>query len=85
MLRNLGIFFLGISLLVTLNVVFSLIGTVMAQESEILSKTTNNKQDKQDDDKLVVVAKINLKNTKKMDYLKWSVLLMEKILLKIFL
>ena len=55
MLRNLGIFFLGISLLVTLNVVFSLIGTVMAQESEILSKTTNNKQDKHDDDKLVVV------------------------------
>ncbi|HEY6586821.1 MAG TPA: hypothetical protein VIY98_00900 [Nitrososphaeraceae archaeon] len=70
MLRNLGIFFLGISLLVTLNVVFSLIGTVMAQESEILSKTTNNKQDKHDDDKLVVVAQINLKNTEKNGLLK---------------
>jgi hypothetical protein len=70
MLRNLGIFFLGISLLVTLNVAFSLIGTVMAQESEILSKTTNNKQDKHDDDKLVVVAQINLKNTEKNGLLK---------------
>ena len=70
MLRNLGIFFLGISLLVTLNVVFSFIGTVMAQESEILSKTTNNKQDKHDDDKLVVVAQINLKNTEKNGLLK---------------
>jgi hypothetical protein len=70
MLRNLGIFFLGISFLVTLSVAFSLIGTVMAQESEILSKTTNNKQDKHDDDKLVVVAKINLKNTEKNGLLK---------------
>ena len=70
MLRNLGIFFLGISLLVTLTVVFSLIGPVMAQESEILSKTTNNKQDKHDDDKLVVVAQINLKNTEKNGLLK---------------
>ena len=70
MLRKLGIFFLGISFLVTLNVAFSLIGTVMAQESEILSKTTNNKQDKHDDDKLVVVAQINLKNTEKNGLLK---------------
>ncbi len=70
MLRNLGIFFLGISLLFTLNVAFSLIGTVMAQESEILSKTTNNKQDKHDDDKLIVVAQINLKNTEKNGLLK---------------
>jgi hypothetical protein len=70
MLRNLGIFFLGISLLVTLTVAFSLIGPVMAQESEILSKTTNNKQDKHDDDKLVVVAQINLKNTEKNGLLK---------------
>ena len=70
MLRKLGIFFLGISFLVTLNVAFSLIGTVMAQESEILSKTTNNKQDKHDDDKLVVVGQINLKNTEKNGLLK---------------
>jgi hypothetical protein len=42
----------------------------MAQESEILSKTTNNKQDKHDDDKLVVVAQINLKNTEKNGLLK---------------
>ena len=70
MLRSLGIFFLGISFLVTLSVAFSLIGTVMAQESEILSQTTNNKQDKHDDDKLVVVAKINLKNTDKNGLLK---------------
>jgi len=70
MLRNLGIFFLGISLLVTLTVAFYLIGPVMAQEPEILSKTTNNKQDKHDDDKLVVVAQINLKNTEKNGLLK---------------
>jgi hypothetical protein len=70
MLRSLGIFFLGISFLVTLSVAFSLIGTVMAQESEILSQTTNNKQDKHDDDKLVVVAQINLKNTEKNGLLK---------------
>jgi hypothetical protein len=66
MLRNLGIFFLGIVFLVTISLTFSFIGTVMAQESEILSKITNdNKQgkhhddDDDDDDKLVVVAQIN--------------------------
>ena len=71
MLRNLGILFLGILVLVTLNVTFSFLGTVMAQESEILSKNTNdNKQAKHDDDKLVVVANINLKNTEKNGLLK---------------
>ncbi|HEU4481653.1 MAG TPA: hypothetical protein VFR65_01235 [Nitrososphaeraceae archaeon] len=71
MLRNLGIFFLGIVFLVTLNLTFSFIGTVMAQESEILSKITNdNKQDKHDDDKLVVVAQINLKDTERNGFLK---------------
>lgn len=43
----------------------------MAQESEILSKiTNNNKQDKHDDDKLVVVAQINLKDTERNGLLK---------------
>jgi hypothetical protein len=71
MLRNLGIFFLGIVFLVTLNLTFSFIGPVMAQESEILSKITNdNKQDKHDDDKLVVVAQINLKDTERNGLLK---------------
>ncbi len=43
----------------------------MAQESEILSKITNdNKQDKHDDDKLVVVAQINLKDTERNGFLK---------------
>jgi hypothetical protein len=43
----------------------------MAQESEILSKITNdNKQDKHDDDKLVVVAQINLKDTERNGLLK---------------
>jgi hypothetical protein len=71
MLRNLGIFFLGIVFLVTLNLTFSFIGAVMAQESEILSKITNdNKQDKHDDDKLVVVAQINLKDTERNGLLK---------------
>ncbi len=71
MLRNLGIFFLGIVFLVTLNLTFSFIGTVMAQDSEILSKITNdNKQDKHDDDKLVVVAQINLKDTERNGFLK---------------
>ncbi|HEX7141329.1 MAG TPA: hypothetical protein VF222_02505 [Nitrososphaeraceae archaeon] len=71
MLRNLGILFLGILVLVTLNVTFSFLGTVMAQESEILSKITNdNKQAKHDDDKLVVVANINLKNTEKNGLIK---------------
>jgi hypothetical protein len=71
MLRNLGIFFLGIVFLVTLNLTFSFIGTVMAQESEVLSKITNdNKQDKHDDDKLVVVAQINLKDTERNGLLK---------------
>jgi hypothetical protein len=71
MLRNLGIFFLGIVFLVTLNLTFSFIGAVMAQESEILSKITNdNKQDKHDDDKLVVVAQINLKDTERNGFLK---------------
>jgi hypothetical protein len=71
MLRNLGIFFLGIVFLVTLNLTFSFIGPVMAQESEILSKITNdNKQDKHDDDKLVVVAQINLKDTERNGFLK---------------
>jgi hypothetical protein len=66
MLRNLGISFLGTLVLVTINVTFSFLGTVMAQESEILLKITNeNKQAKHDDDKLVVVAKINLNNTEK--------------------
>jgi hypothetical protein len=71
MLRNLGIFFLGIVFLVTLNLTFSFIGTVMAQESEIISKITNdNKQGKHDDDKLVVVAQINLKDTERNGLLK---------------
>jgi hypothetical protein len=76
MLRNLGIFFLGIVFLVTISLTFSFIGTVMAQESEILSKITNdNKQGKhQDDDddgdKLVVVAQINLKDTERNGLLK---------------
>ena len=86
MLRNLGIFFLGIVFLVTISITFSFIGTVMAQESEILSKITNdNKQgkhhDDDDDDKLVVVAQINLKDTER----NGLVLLMAKILLKLFL
>jgi len=43
----------------------------MAQDSEILSKITNdNKQDKHDDDKLVVVAQINLKDTERNGFLK---------------
>ena len=43
----------------------------MAQDSEILSKITNdNKQDKHDDDKLIVVAQINLKNTERNGFLK---------------
>ena len=76
MLRNLGIFFLGIVFLVTISLTFSFIGTVMAQESEILSKITNdNKQgkhhdDNDDDDKLVVVAQINLKDTERNGLLK---------------
>ena len=72
MLRNLGIFFLGIVFLVTLNLTFSFIGTAMAQESEIISKITNdNKQGKHDnDDKLVVVAQINLKDIERNGLLK---------------
>ncbi|MGZ5548491.1 MAG: hypothetical protein ACXWFZ_11135 [Nitrososphaeraceae archaeon] len=71
MLRNLGILFLGILVLVTLNVTFSFLGTVMAQETELLPKITNdNKQAKHDDDKLVVVANINLKDTEKNGLLK---------------
>ena len=76
MLRNLGIFFLGIVFLVTISLTFSFIGTVMAQESEILSKITNdNKQgkhhdDDDDNDKLVVVAQINLKDTERNGLLK---------------
>jgi hypothetical protein len=71
MLRNLGIIFLGVVFLVTINLTFSFIGTIMAQESEISSKTTNdNKQGKHEDDKLVVVAQINLKNTEKNGLLK---------------
>ncbi len=43
----------------------------MAEESEKLSKITNdNKQGKHDDDKLVVVANINLKDTEKNGLLK---------------
>src|ERR671913_644818 len=73
MLTNLGIFFLGIVFLVTISLTFSFIGTVMAQESEILSKITNdNKQGKHhdNDDKLVVVAQINLKDTERNGLLK---------------
>jgi hypothetical protein len=71
MLRILGIVFLGILVLVTLNVTFSFLGTVIAQESEKLPKITNdNKQGKQDDDKLVVVANINLKDIEKNGLLK---------------
>ncbi len=43
----------------------------MAQESEILSKITNdNRKDKHEDDKLVVVAQINLKDTERNGFLK---------------
>ena len=67
MLRKLGIIFLGIVFLVTINLTFSFVGTAMAQESEIASKLTNdNKQGKHhDENKLVVIAQINLKNTEK--------------------
>jgi len=74
MLRSLGIIFLGLVFLVTINLTFSFIGKVMAQESEILSKITNdNKQGNKhedDDDKLVVVAQIDLKNTERSGLLK---------------
>ena len=73
MLRSLGIIFLGLAFLVTINLTFSFIGKVMAQESEILSKITNdNKQGNkhEDDDKLVVVAQIDLKNTERSGLLK---------------
>jgi hypothetical protein len=73
MRRSLGIIFLGLAFLVTINLTFSFIGKVMAQESEILSKITNdNKQGNkhEDDDKLVVVAQIDLKNTERSGLLK---------------
>jgi hypothetical protein len=71
MLRNLGIIFLGIVFLITINLTFSFIGTIMAQEFEIPSKTTtDNKQGKHEDDKLDVIAQINLKNTEKSGLLK---------------
>ena len=72
MLRKLGIIFLGIVFLVTINLTFSFVGTAMAQESEIASKLTNdNKQGKHhDENKLVVIAQINLKNTEKSGLLK---------------
>ena len=78
MLKYLGIFFLMLLFLVTLNFTFSHIKQVMAQGSEIMidpkndGKKTNDNDKKEDkeEDKLVVISKINLQNIEKIGLLK---------------
>jgi hypothetical protein len=74
MLKYLGIFFLIVLFLVTLNVMFSYIQTAMAQDPETLLKSKKNDEKNNNDvnnnNKLIVISNINLQNIEKKGFLK---------------
>ena len=68
MLKLIGIFFLALLFLITLNITFDSIKPVIAKESE--STLNINNENEGYNDKLVIVSNINLQNIEKEGFLK---------------